>query len=50
MDNESPRTTPPKLDKSILGISTAGLKDPTNNLANSATVDNKTNGWEDKKV
>ena len=48
-DNGSSGTIPPQLDNGILGISTAGLKDPANYIAHSATVDDNNNGWEGEK-
>ena len=49
VDNGSSGTIPPQLDNGILGISTAGLKDPANYIEHSATVDDNNNGWEDEK-
>lgn len=43
-DNKPPGTTTPDLDTYILCISTAGIKYPTNNLSNAATIDNSNNG------
>ena len=48
-DNRSSGTIPPQLDNGILGISTAGLKDPANYIAHSATVDDNNNGWKGEK-
>ena len=48
-DNRSSGTIPPQLDNGILGISTAGRKDPANYIAHSATVDDNNNGWEGEK-
>ena len=49
MDNRSSGTIPPQLDNGILGISTAGIKDPTNYISHSDTVDDNNNGWEGEK-
>ena len=39
----------PQLDNGILGIRTAGIKDPANYISHSTTVDDNNNGWEDEK-